>query len=69
MHYKITDKHRQITFIVRNVQSLGKSAAAEEEIVTRLVSKYGKPHDGNTDWWRHEIRRAQGRRKNEHQRK
>ena len=49
-----------LAFIDEAVAELGPSPAAEEEIVYRLVQRFGRPHGGNTDWWRHTIRRAQG---------
>ena len=68
MHHQVSSRTQQQAFIAMQIHMMPhdyrKTGDAEEEIIVRLVSKFGKPHDGNTDWWRHDIRRLQGRRKN-----
>ena len=49
-----------LDLITESVAELGYSPAAEEAIVLRLVLRFGQPHGGNTDFWRHTIRRVQG---------
>ena len=50
-------------FLLRRVWESRNTAphAAEEQVLYDVVTRFGPPHDGNTDLLRHMIRKAQGR--------